>query len=459
MSNRIMLSCLFLWLYSIAGFGQDRQPLSLPQMWEQAYNNYPSLEAYQSQLRQAFYQKKLIQNKYLPQVLLQVQNTVGTNQSVGGAFFPLPGIYNIGGSEAGIPSDPSANTFGSVIMDWKFMQFGKQKKSVEASNIRISQATSLVEVEKLAIQTELSRNYIEALYHLQMVRWAEANQLRLQSFFDAVRSMADAGISPGADSLLIKASLQEAASSLNDWRGQKEESEVLLGVWIGMAPNQIALEHAPLLQKADDFVKEPASANASHPLLAFRQNEIQYAETAKQLANVSVLPSFSLLAGVQTRIHSPALGNPVLETWSNSYRAPVNNYLVGLGTSWNINGFFDHKLNKNRHQEEIVQRQAEAEETSLNLLSQQQIAERQLAQGEHQIENAEEAHKSAAEAFRLFESRYNSGLISITELLQIQDILQRTEKTRIKAYYQYWMQQVDLASAKADFSLLQYAFE
>src|SRR5690606_41579186 len=94
MSNRIMLSCLFLWLYSIAGFGQDRQPLSLPQMWEQAYYNYPSLEAYQSQLQQAVYQKKLIQNKYLPQVLLQAQNTVGTNQSVGGAFFPLPGIYN-----------------------------------------------------------------------------------------------------------------------------------------------------------------------------------------------------------------------------------------------------------------------------------------------------------------------------------------------------------------------------
>jgi outer membrane protein TolC len=459
MSNRIILSCLFLWLYSTVSYGQDRQRLSLPQMWEQAYNNYPSVEAFESQLQQAIYQKKLVKNRYLPQVLLQAQNTVGTNQAVGGAFFPLPGIYNIGGSDAGIPSDPSANTFGSVTMDWKFMQFGKHRKSVEASDIRVNQATSQIAVEKLTIQTELSRDYIEALYHLQMVRWAEANQLRLQSLFSAARSMADAGISPGADSLLIKASLQEAASSLNDWRGQKEESEVLLGVWIGMVPDQIALEHAPLLQKADDFVKESAPVNTSHPLLAFRQDEIQYAETTKQLAKVSALPSFSLLAGIQTRIHSPALGNPVLETWSNSYRAPVNNYLVGLGMSWNINGLFDHKLNKNRHQEEVLQRQAEAEETSLNLLSQQQIAERQLAQGDSQIQNAEEAYKSAGEAFRLFESRYNSGLISITELLQIQDILQRTEKTRIEAYYQYWMQQVDLALAQAYFSLLQSAFE
>lgn len=459
MSNRIMLSCLFLWLFSITGFGQDRQRLSLPQMWEQAYKNFPSLAAYQSQLEQAVYEKKLIQNKYLPQVLLQAQNTVGTNQAVGGAFFPLPGIYNIGGSDSALPSDPSANTFGSMTIDWRFMQFGRHKKSVEVGDILINQATSQIGVEKLAIQTELSRHYIEALYHLQMVEWAEAKQLRLQSLFDAAKSLADAGISPGADSLLIKASLQEGASSLNGWRGRKEKSDVLLSMWLGMAPGQIALEHVSLLQKADDLVKESASADANHPLLTLHQNEIQYAETAKQLAKVSVLPSFSLLAGIQTRIHSPAMGDPVLVTWSNSYRAPVNNYLVGLGMSWNISGWFDHRLNTKRHQEEVLQRKAEAEETSLNLLSQKQIAKRQLEQGGLQIENAEAAHKSAAEAFRLFESRYNSGLISITELLQIQDILQRTEKTRIEAYYQYWMQQVDLSSARADFSLLQYVFE
>lgn len=459
MSNRMMLSCLFLWLYSITGFGQDRQRLSLSQMWEQAYKNYPSIEAYQSQLQQAVYEKRLIQNKYLPQVLLQAQNTVGTNQAVGGAFFPLPGIYNIGGSDIGLLSDPSANTFASMTLDWKFMQFGRHKKSVEAGDIRINQATSQIGAEKLAIQTQLSRNYIEALYHLQMVDWAKANYSRLQSLFDAAKSLADAGLSTGADSLLIKASLQEAASSLNDWRGQQEESKVTLGMWTGIAPNQIALEHAPLLQKAGGFVKEADTDSLHHPMLALRQYEVQYAEAAQQLAKVSILPSFSLLAGVQTRVHSPALGDPVLETWSNSYRAPVNNYLVGLGMSWNINGLFDHQLNKKRHQEEVIQRQAEAEETSLTLFSQRQIAERQLEQGGRQIENAEDAYRSAAEAFRLFESRYQSGLISITELLQIQDILQRTEKTRIDDYYQYWIQQVDLASAQADFSLLEYAFE
>src|SRR5690606_18567637 len=200
MSNRIMLSCLFLWLYSITGFAQDGQRLSLSQMSQQAYKNFPSLAVYQSQLEQAVYERKLIHNKYLPRVLLQAQNTIGTNQAVGGAFFPLPGIYNIGGSDSALPSDPSANTFGSMTIDWRFMQFGRHKKSVEAGDILINQATSQIGAEKLAIQTELSRHYVEALYHLQMVEWAEANQSRLQSLFDVARSLADAGISPGADS-------------------------------------------------------------------------------------------------------------------------------------------------------------------------------------------------------------------------------------------------------------------
>src|SRR5690606_37436251 len=215
MSNRIMLSCLFLWLFSITGFGQDRQRLSLPQMWEQAYKNFPSLAAYQSQLEQAVYEKKLIQNKYLPQVLLQAQNTVGTNQAVGGAFFPLPGIYNIGGSDSALPSDPSANTFGSMTIDWRFMQFGRHKKSVEGGDILIIQAISQIDVEKLARQSKLSRHYIEHLDNLQIAEWEEAKQSRLHFLFDAEKGLAVADFTPGAKSRLIKAPLPEGASSLN----------------------------------------------------------------------------------------------------------------------------------------------------------------------------------------------------------------------------------------------------
>ena len=89
MRYRFLLPCLLLWLVSIRSSGQGNPATSLSDLWEQAFANYPSLEAYEARLRQANYQKNLVRNQYWPEVLLQAQNTVGTNQSVGGAVFTL----------------------------------------------------------------------------------------------------------------------------------------------------------------------------------------------------------------------------------------------------------------------------------------------------------------------------------------------------------------------------------
>lgn len=459
MNYRIILSCLFVCLCGITSYGQDNPRLSLGEMWEKAYAIYPSMEAYRSQLQQATYQRELVRHEYLPQVQLQLQNTLGTTQSVGGAFFPLPGIYNIGGTDKGISTNPSASLFGSVIVDWQIMQFGKKSKSMQAGSLGVSQATSMLETEKVAIQTALSRNYFQVLYHRKMVDWAEGNRSRFKSLLDAATSLARAGISPGADSLLIKASLKQASAQLEDWKSQREESEVLLGVWLDLPPEQIDPGQVPFLTTGESLILETSDKNVIHPLVTYRKDQVEQARVHKELVSINALPSLSLLGGGQFRTHSPALGEGIPDTWKNSYQSPVSNYLVGVGLKWNLNNLFDYKLNKGQYQEKILQRQAEADETLLNLSSQQQIAQRQLTLGKQQISHAEEAAEAASEAFRLFQARYNSGLISITELLQIQDLLQRTERTRIDAYNQYWMQQVDLASSQADFSFLQQVFK
>ena len=175
MNYRYLLVCLFLGYTSVKGYGQDTNALSLPQLWEQAFAHYPSLEAYQARLNQARLNQKLVRNQYLPQLLLQVQNTVGTQNAVGGAFFPLPGLYNVAGSGIRNGADPAANLFGSLVVDWQFLQFGRQKKSTEAAGILSEQATHRLNAEQLTIQAELSRTYFQLLFHRQMEQWAKEN--------------------------------------------------------------------------------------------------------------------------------------------------------------------------------------------------------------------------------------------------------------------------------------------
>ena len=458
MNYRYLLVCLFLGLTSVKGYGQNTHALSLPQLWEQAFTHYPGIEAYQARLNSAKLNQKLVRNQYLPEVQLQVQNTIGSQNAVGGAFFPLPGLYNVGGSGIGNATDPAANLYGSLVVDWQFLQFGKQKKSVEAAGILAEQASHRLSAEQLAIQAELSRTYFQLLFHQQMEQWAAENTERLQQMFDAAKSTASAGLSSAADSLLIKASLRQTSAVQDDWQGRSEESTIALATWVNIPPEQLDIMHTSFPAVAASQQEKPV-LTTNHPQLAYRQEQIAYAGKLKEVAAAAALPSLSLLGGVQLRGHAPAREAAISDGWTDAYHNPTSNYLLGVGLRWNLGGLIDYKQEQARYQEEINQRQAEADEVALNLRSHQEIAQKQLAQNLSQINNAEEAYLAASEAYRQFEARYKSGLISISELLQVQDVLQKTERTRLEAYFQYWMQQTDLAEASADFSILQNAFE
>lgn len=459
MDYRILLACLLLGAVSLKGFAQDSGKLTLPQLWDLAASGYPGIEAHKANLRKVQQNEKLVSLQYLPDISLQIQNSVGSQNPANGAFFPLPGLYNTGGGIQGV-SDPAANMFGSAVLDWKFFQFGKQKKAEEAARSMTRQAAFRLDAERLALQAETSLAYFQLLYHQKMQHWAQENNQRLETLFRAAKSLSESGLAPGADSLLIKASLKQSEAELNKWQGNREESALVLARWTNVDAKDLATEDDAFLNKelADTFQEKMASA-VSHPLITYSKERVNHAEKLKNQASAKVFPSLSLLGGLQVRGYDPMQGETLYETWGNSYNNPTGNYLIGLGLSWNLSALFDVKTEKLSYQEEIHQRTAEAEELALTLGSRQEIAMRQLAQEKEQIENAEQAYAASAEAFRLFEVRYNNGLISIAELLQIQDALQKTEKMRIEAYYQYWTQQVELAESSADFSFLRDTFQ
>lgn len=460
MKSTYLLACIIFMLAGIKAHGQDRPGLSLSELWERAFATYPSLEAYRSQQRQADIHQRLTYNQYLPDVQLQAQSSVGTQHAIGGSFFPLPGLYNVNGSESGNTSNHGTNTFGSVVMDWKFLQFGKQKKSQEAAKIFSRQAMHRLSVEQLKIQAEISRAYFRFFYHQGMERWAEKNTERIQAILHAAVSRVEAGLSPGADSFLIKATLDQTSADLHRWQGRKAETKIELARWLNMPANELGLHEASILRTGTRHAfPVPGKNQVLHPLLAFKAEQVAYAGKQKELASVRALPSLSLLGGAQLRGNSMNSEDSFYENWERSYNNPVHNYAIGLGLTWNLGNAFDSRLERKQYQEELRQREAETEAAALDLRSREEIAQRQVVQHQDQITDAEQAYESANQAYALFEARYTSGLISITELLQIQEVLQNTAKIRIETYYQYWMHQVNLAESTADFSYLRSVFE
>lgn len=459
MKYRILLLSLLCGLFSLNSYGQDSVRLSLSTLWEHALSSYPSLKAYQAQVNQAKIDYQLVRHEYLPDAQLQAQNTIGSQNAVGGAFFPLPGIFNVAGTNTSSTSASASNLYGSVVVDWKFFQFGRQKKATKAAEIIVKQADHQLRAEQLGVRAEVSRSYLRLLFHQQMVSWAEINTQRLKALYQAAESRARAGLTPGADSLLIKASLRQTSAILHSWIGYQEESALTLSSWTQIPDEQLLTVQQNFPKAFASPTLEASAGNAAtHPLLASRQESIRHTEKLKELTTSQMLPSLSLIGGAQLRGYASAPAGLYSDSFGTVYDPPVYNYLVGVSLQWNLGDLFDYRLEKSMYQEEIFQKQAEAEDVALQLKIGEETMRKRTTQSLKQIRNADEAYEAAADAYKQFEARYQSGLIPISELLQIQDILQRAEKTRLEAYYQYWVQQTNLAETNGDFSILRNAF-
>ncbi|HLS30745.1 MAG TPA: TolC family protein, partial [Flavobacteriaceae bacterium] len=193
----------------------------------------------------------------------------------------------------------------------------------------------------------------------------------------------------------------------------------------------------------------------SHPLLEAKKQEKERLEIQEKNITHQVLPNISLLAGGMFRgVGFSDQGSQ----WKDSYELPINNYLVGVGMTWDISSFYDHGVKKRLNQQEQIRIKEEETAVERHLEERENSLLYHIDKSLEEIEDAEEAYAAASESYRLFKVRYESGIIDLATLLQIQQTLQFTEKSRLKAYYDYWNYWNAYAYSQADFSVLTTVF-
>ena len=222
---QLYLATILLLLVSTRSYSQSEQHISISQIWDAAFANYPGLTEKNANIREAEYRKTEVQNGFLPQVHVQLQNTYGSYSGSTGAFFPLPGIFNISGNNR-LDGQPNAASYsyGSVLMDWTLFEFGKQRKELEAAKYAVEEAESNFNAAKLQLQTKVTRLYTNILYNQTKLEWAKENATRVKEILSLSKSLSEAGLKPGADTLLASSSYLQTLAELDDWAGQLTSS-------------------------------------------------------------------------------------------------------------------------------------------------------------------------------------------------------------------------------------------
>lgn len=444
----LQLPFLMVILMSISSQAQQTNVLSLKQAWEQANKSYPGLVDREASLGEYKLRKKEVQSLSLPQVQLQAQTSYGTFAGSNGAFFSVPGVFNVTGNSSipGIEETAASNAYGSILMDWKFFEFGKQRKAIEAAEYQVQGAKSRVDATRLSLQTKVTRLYFDILYSYSNLDLAAQNVNRVKEILELTVSLAQAGLKPGADTLLVSSSFFQAMALQKEWQGKYNSSKIS---FTEVVPQQDFILPLQSFLRYNDLKRNLDSVSQSHPYLQVLDKEVLYGKAQKSVASRKLFPSISILAGLSSR------GNDINPERNYNYS---NNYLAGIGLTWNVSGAYTSSLEKKRAEKTLQSMVSKYELQKLQMNTSLRAVSARIFQQQQQVKENTTAQKKAKQAYELYLFRYKGGLINLIELLQIQLLLQRAEKEAIEAQQMLWDLVTTQAEISGDFNYLSTQF-
>lgn len=456
---QLYLAAALLLLVSTRSYSQNDKHISISQTWDAAFANYPGLTEKKANIRESEYRRTEVKNGFLPQVQVQLQNTYGSYAGNTGAFFPLPGIFNVSGNNSlNGQADATANSYGSVLMDWKLFEFGKQTKELEAAKYAVDEAGSNFNAAKLQLQTKVSRLYINILYNQSKLDWAKENVTRVKEIFDLSKSLSEAGLKPGADTLLASSSYLQTLAELDDWNGKLSSSRIQLTEVVPIQPEIIELSAKQFLTAVAGTTGTDSVSN-THPYLDVIGSQILYDRTQEQIAARKIFPSLSLLGGLSSRGSGIGKDGSTSSDWSSGFNNASNNYLVGVGLTWNISSAYNSTVERKRAGQRLLASRSRWDLQALQLNTGLQSVSARIEAQTKQVFKTTQAVRNARNAYDLYLSRYESGLINLTELLQIQLLLQQSEKINIETYQELWEQEILRSELSGDFNKISNQFK
>jgi len=453
-----IMATTVLWVAIAATFplqAQQQQEHTLSSLWPKVEETYPGVGAKMSAIDAAKFNERAVKGNTLPQVKAQAQNTYGTYEGSAGGFFPQPGFFNVSGAaNASSGSSMAANSFGSATLEWELFSFGRIRRENEAASALTGKTVSDKDAYLLGLKKTLSERYITLLYNDAKLNWTEKNAGRLDDIRKITSGLSAAGLRPAADSLLASSSYVQAMGEHDKWSGFTNASFIKLLELYNGETISYAASATRFTNPTQQGLNGENTISPSHPILDALDRQSEYYTLSGEAQKKASLPSLRLLGGYAYRGTGINPNGTVSGAWKDGFNNTINNFLAGIGITWNITS-----LHTNRMKGEQLFK--EAESTKLLHAQYEQAMQADLSasrakirQQYQQLAKTRLAVKQSQDAYDMYLARYKSGLITLTELLQIRTLLEQAENNHIEASHEYWMLLAYEAELTADFDFL-----
>ena len=433
----LVLICFFYSGYSYAQ--QTGQPVKLKDLLLNVDQKAPALLTDSASIIIRKAQAAEIRGNWLPNLRLNYQTDIGTNNNTAGPYFGF-GIIpsNSRGVRTTSNTSASLTNLGIAAFDWEIYNFGAYgaQNKVVMGEINIEQ--NRFTQSKYQLEAYTIGDYIQLSKLQDYLEIQNRNIQRNLEIRRSIQSLAKSGVRPGVDTSIAEAELSKARLNYIELDNQFKQVQLQLAALSGIAPQSIIPDTASNTRIISNNLA-PAVISAdttNHPLINYYKSIYQNSLQREVLVRKQYNPKILLEAAAWGR-GSSIDANDRFNSLSSGWGFDRSNYLVGIGVTYNL---FDLRrkqlsLRTQKAVSNYAQRQLEEQKKSLALSVSQ--ADVELVTARQRLLEIPKQLKAANAGYRQKLSLYKSGLTDIIDLNAALNILYRAETDYIQAKYAY----------------------
>ncbi|RVT98415.1 TolC family protein [Mucilaginibacter limnophilus] len=420
-------------------YAQAPKSLSLKMLLRKVSQTAPTLQTDSSAILIKEAQARETGFNWLPNLKLNYQANLGTNNNVGGPYFS----YGIVPSNArGVRDESNATTvlsnLGIAAFDWEVYNFGGYQAQNKAAAAEVDIQKSQYAQSKFSLETFTIDNYLQLMRLQELETIQLLNIDRNQEIRQSIRALARSGIRPGVDTSIAEAELSKSRLNYIELTSQSRQIQLKLSAISGLPYETIipdtTTERKLFAQSAELRMINTDTLN--HPLVNYYRSLYNSSITRENLVKKSYNPKILFQAAVWGRgasLDADQNFKPLHSGWGFQRE----NYLVGLGVTFNL---FDLK----RRQVKLSTQKLASQYALNKLYEQRTLLSASAAQADAGVSAAldrlneiPKQLKAANAAYRQKFSLYKNGLTDIIELNAALNLLYRAETDLVSARYSY----------------------
>lgn len=416
---------------------QTTTPVTLKQLLARVDKNAPALITDSSAIKIRQAQAAEVRNNWLPNLKLNYQADIGSSNNVTGPYF---GFGIIPSSSGGIHSTnvttALSTNLGIASFDWEVYNFGYYgaQNRVARSNIQVEQNNFAQ--SKYGLEAYTISNYLLLMSLQDYLNIQARNIQRTQDILRSVSSLTKSGVRPGVDTSIANAELSKARLNYIELNNQLQQVQLQLAEISGLPYQSLVADTLV----ADQLINSPSvifnTDTARHPIINFYQSLYQNSKEQESAVKNQYNPKIFVEGAAWGRGSSvDPEGN--YSNLSSGWGFQRENYLVGLGISYNLFDLRRERLKLNTQKAETDYYQNKLEEQKALLASGASQANAEMQTARQRLREIPNQLRAATEGYRQKLSLYRNGLTDIIELDAALSILYRAETDYVQAKYDF----------------------